>query len=303
MKRIVTLFFLLSTLVLNAQICPNYFNRNNGNGQPGRCGSPACSGAAKTGDIDLDFGTCPSPLPTLVLISPTLSGFCFDPGNIEVTTPCQVHYCFRGQNLPSSGNMSVQFNQSGNTYSCIYPVTGGSGTLPITLINFNATTNNRQTNFNWEAANTSKLAAFAIEASKDGSAFYREALVNASASNDRSKYSYSITAKENTTFYRLKTIEKDGGFAYSEIIKIKGNNQKEIVLNPNSSNTALQLSTNGADLTNARYQFINTAGQVEQQGTITNNSIAITQLKTGVHYINITSHSGQLLYQSNFIKH
>ncbi len=303
MKRIVTLFFLFSTLILNAQVCPNYFNRNNGNGQPGRCGSPGCSGSAKTGDIDLDFGTCPSPLPTLVLISPTLSGFCFDPGNIEVTTPCQVHYCFRGQNLPSSGNMSVQFNQSGNTYSCIYPVTGGSGILPITLINFAAITSNRNTIFNWEAANTSKLSSFAIEASKDGAAFYSEALVNASAGNERSKYTYSIAAKENTTFYRLKTIEKDGEFAYSEIIKIKGNNQKEILLNPNNSNTALQITTYGTDLTNARYQFINTAGQVEQQGTITNNSIAITQLKTGVHYINITNRTGQLLYQSNFIKH
>jgi hypothetical protein len=303
MKRIVTLFFLLGNLVVSAQTCPNYFHRNNGNGQPSRCGSPDCSVSAKTGDIDLDFGTCPSPLPTLVLLSPTLSGFCFDPGNIEVTTPCQVHYCFRGQNLPSSGNMSVQFNQSGTTYSCIYPINGGSGTLPITLINFAATTNNRTTIFNWEAANTSKLNSFAIEASKDGSNFYNEALVTASAGNERSKYTYSITAKENTTFYRLKTLEKDGGFAYSEIIKVKGVNQKEILINANSSNTALLVTTGGTNLTNARYQFINTAGQVEQQGAINNNSIAITQLKTGVHYISITSNTGQLLYQSNFIKH
>lgn len=107
-------------------------------------------------------------------------------------------------------------------------------TLPVTLINFKATKNNKAIELFWTVENELSFAAYDIERSVNGRNFYKIATITCTNVSGIKTYKWldnSPLMSEN--FYRLKMIDIDHTFTYSSILKIHMNVEKNILIYPN----------------------------------------------------------------------
>jgi uncharacterized lipoprotein YddW (UPF0748 family) len=141
------------------------------------------------------------------------------------------------------------------------------GALPLNLISFNAEKNgNKNVLLTWQTANEINTHSFGVERALNNNEFKNILSVNA---NDGSvSYNYKTVdynLLENGTYvYRLKMVDKDGRFTFSDIKKITINNVTVDIAaypNPIKSGGNLQLTwpaTNGKIL----YRILNTEGRI-----------------------------------------
>ena len=226
MKFLVLAGFLLFALSSHSQTCYSISNRTNGNGNAATCGTPSCSGNAKTGHIDINFGAaCPGTIPTLVLQSVTSgslpSPFCFDPGSC--LSPGVVRYCFRGSNLPSSGFMTVRLTQGATNWSCTYDVNGGSGTvLPVQLSLFKAKLVQGHVQLQWRTEQELNNDHFEIERSSNGRTYTSIGTLPGHGTIATAvDYSFmDNTPEKGISLYRLKQVDINGHSTYSDICRV-----------------------------------------------------------------------------------
>ncbi len=129
----------------------------------------------------------------------------------------------------ASGNVTFYYtgnaaNGSGSGNDYIY---AGSTviTLPIDLKEFKASTDNNNVVLKWQTASEINSNYFDVERSDDGQFFFSISKVIASG-NSSLPVSYSFIDKkvsnnESQTFYRLKLVDKDGSFKYSNHLSVK----------------------------------------------------------------------------------
>jgi len=129
-----------------------------------------------------------------------------------------------------------------------YDITGGtSGTTtsyarlvatptPVKLSNFNATAKNTTALLSWTVENQDASSSlFEIERSTNGTDFSQVGAVNATT-NSIASYSYTDNAfnLSGTVYYRLKMIDKDGRFTYSDVKSVQfANANFAVTLYPN----------------------------------------------------------------------
>lgn len=248
--------FFCATLFLSfhytiAQTCYTISNRTNGNGMPGTCGAPNCSGNAKTGHIDVDFGaSCPGVIPTLELVSVSQGSmpnpFCFDPGNC--TSPGTVRYCFRGSNLPNTGFMVLRFTLGGSAWSCNYDVNGGVGqVLPVLFSKFVVRSVQDGKLLQWRTEMEINNRMFVIERSNDLQNYIAIATINGQG-NSSMPTDYEYLDREplpGANYYRIKQVDFDGKFSYTVIRRsdnlISGFRLNSIFPNPAHEQVTLEI--------------------------------------------------------------
>ncbi|HTO16082.1 MAG TPA: T9SS type A sorting domain-containing protein [Edaphocola sp.] len=104
----------------------------------------------------------------------------------------------------------------------IYSIALKGGALSVSLVNFTATKQNSQSLLSWNTASENNNKGFGIERSIDGKKWSTLGFVNTKAvdGNSSSKLSYNYTGikpENGTNFYRLKQVDFDGKFEYSEV--------------------------------------------------------------------------------------
>jgi hypothetical protein len=111
--------------------------------------------------------------------------------------------------------------------------------LPVRLVNFSGHYRNKQAILNWETENEQDFSHFEIERSSNGNNYVAIVAKNATA-NGNAKQSYQYiddlaSAPGNTFTYRLKMVDTDGKFKYSQLIMIRKEAEsiKGITINPN----------------------------------------------------------------------
>ncbi|MEO8110285.1 MAG: alpha-amylase family glycosyl hydrolase [Ginsengibacter sp.] len=106
--------------------------------------------------------------------------------------------------------------------------------LPVTLINFDGKNNGSKNLLSWKVANETGLNYYELQRSEDGQNFSPIATINATGN---SNYSYADILNSTSSpvlYYRLKSVDKDGDFKLSVILKIKTNaGEKFAEVNPN----------------------------------------------------------------------
>lgn len=98
--------------------------------------------------------------------------------------------------------------------------------VPVKLVSFKATLNTERNwvNISWSTINEINNNYFVVEKSDDGIHF--KALDTVKANNLQGLNNYSILDKEpyaKTTYYRLKQVDVDGSFTYSQIVAVQLN--------------------------------------------------------------------------------
>lgn len=291
-----------------AQTCFTISGRTNGNGNSNTCGA-SCSGNAKTGHIDISFGaSCPGVIPALELITVSTgappSPFCFDAGNcISAGT---VRYCFRGNNLPSAGFMTLRFTQNSAVWSCSYSVNGGSGTiLPVQLSMFDARLQANRVHLKWETTQEINSDYFNIERSTDNRTFTVIGNVKAQG-NSYSTVNYEFIDPapfKGINFYRLKEADIDNKTNYSAIRRIDFRNPgiqiQQLYPNPVSDNVTLRLQNEKA--TSLTIVVVNSYGQVvtrEYKHLLAGAQkieVELANLASGIYELVLTTGSGVVL--------
>lgn len=230
-------------------------------------------------------------------------------GNSFISTGCiDVH---------GSGTYDQTFSCTGGvpsavlipgTGTCINGTTCGNrilicpscGPMPVTLSNFSAIRNNNDVVLSWQTQTEINSSHFDILRSYDNSNFVVIGTVNNISANSSTVHNYSFVdntnASSNVTFYKLKIVDIDGRFIYSDIKVVRKSNsgKPEFVVYPNpaaiNSNVTI-LGINGL----TRIQFLDNSGRIIKTTSLTSSgTVELSGLKMGTYFMVLTDDkSGQ----------
>jgi hypothetical protein len=160
--------------------------------------------------------------------------------------------------------------------------------LPLTLLNFSAILQRNADKIlvYWSTANEVNTAHFIIEQSSNSKDFVVVAEVVAKGIGSNS-YFYSIN-KNNVVYLRLKMVDKNGQFTYSNVIKLAMSNEPLVIsIYPNPAKDVLNIAVYSIKLNNTVAKIINAKGQIIKTFILKQGSqtIDITGLQSGVYYL------------------
>ena len=172
--------------------------------------------------------------------------------------------------------------------------------VPLTLISFSALLNNCEPVLKWVTESEINTDRFEIErSSANASVFTMIGSLSATGSGaTKSNYSFSdnnIVTSTEKIFYRLKMIDKDGKFKYSEILPINVNCKiTSVSVYPNPvKNGKLYVSVTGLK-NNTQATLLSVAGQYILQTKVNNgtNFINVSTLANGIYILNMVEEKG-----------
>jgi Secretion system C-terminal sorting domain len=185
--------------------------------------------------------------------------------------------------------------------------TTGANTLPVVLVGFTAILNSdRSVALTWNTEMEVNSSHFDIERSADGTVWNSIGMV-AAAGNSSTETTYSYTDASplpGTNYYRLKMVDLDNNYGYTNITVIRMTGVNNISFFPNPARDFVNISlgeTAGSDVT---IRLINQSGQVLQEkrvqggnGTIV--SLPLLQYAAGLYILSVSQNDGSR--QSNKI--
>ena len=173
------------------------------------------------------------------------------------------------------------------------------GVLPVTLTNFSAQIINKKTLIKWNVENEINFSDYEIEQSSNGVDFVKLAVVKPS---NQSAYSYEY---ENTNhqkqYFRLKLIDNNGKFSYSNIVVINANSTSAITVYPNPAKDFITVNTNEIH-PNSYFIISNVDGKGMNKISAKNSATTISTVKfsNGLYYIKLIENN-QTISTNQFI--
>lgn len=174
-----------------------------------------------------------------------------------------------------------------------------TGPLPITLTNFTATPQQNYIRLNWQTSQEKNSSRFEIERKIDDINFSKIETVDASK-NTTSLQTYSFIDKDiaginGNIYYRLKMVDNDGSFEYSETkaVKLDFISPLEVKIYPNPAVNTLTIELIKEQSGSINYVISNSIGAVELKGKYEHSNVKshqgfdISSLTTGIYFIKI----------------
>ena len=134
------------------------------------------------------------------------------------------------------GTQTGTFTSNGTTYE----PQGLVNPLPVALLHFTATAQNKSVSLRWATASESNNSHFEIERSADGYTYERiGSHRGAGDSNDYREYQFIDSrlpvTRDHVIYYRLKQIDFDGQYEHSDIVavQVKPFASQELTIYPN----------------------------------------------------------------------
>ncbi len=164
-----------------------------------------------------------------------------------------------------------------------------NSTLPLRLLSF---TGSKQTNYNqlqWKTADETNTKEFVLERSTDGRSFSSFATV-AARGNGNGVYSYTDNAQlSGKVYYRLKMVDSDGRFTYSNIIVLSNQNNTTVTVYPNPVTDKATLQVGDNKLINTFAKLTDMSGRLVSTILIKNNFeiIEMGKLPSGIYMLQL----------------
>jgi len=189
----------------------------------------------------------------------------------------------------------------------LYRLVWTSGSLPITISEFNVVKNNCTANLNWKTASEINSDRFEVEVSTGANPVYSKvSTVLASGTSSTTKsYEFSYPMQAGTVYYfRLKMIDKNGSFTYSDIRSAscsKGGGG--IVIGPNP--TTDYFTVRGMQDGKNKVQVYSANGQLVKEQDISQNQgdVNISHLAPGMYTVKVTNLISETTVVSKLIKY
>jgi hypothetical protein len=225
--------------------------------------------------------------------------------NLHGCRPSTGHFgTLSNYGIVNSGNVSVVSGSTTVSTDAVSITSTGVQTLictalPLNLLSFNATLQNKSVMLQWKTAQEVNTSYFSIEKSQNGKTFSGFKQVPA-AGNTPGISTYSATDDQplaGTSWYRLKMVDKDGQFAYSDAVEINNLLQRTISINPNPVASVLNLNVASLAAGNATIQISDINGKLLFQKSISVSSgsnvipLAVDRLVKGMYVLKFVQDS------------
>ena len=194
--------------------------------------------------------------------------------------------------LSSFGDIQIQ---SADLLECPSPF---ANPLPVELAEFTATTNQKQVSLYWRTATESDNAGFEVERSTDGETF-RPIHFETGAGTTPESQQYRFTDRDvtegNQYYYRLKQVDYDGSFAYSNIesARLEGTGlQVSVAPNPMKERVTVELPL--TDASPVQMELFASDGrpvyrrELAAEAGLLRHVVATEGLAQGVYFLKVT---------------
>ncbi len=206
---------------------------------------------------------------------------------------------------------------SGNTYVDIHTFTNTGGevrgqitmsTLPVKLTYFNGYKDRNQIALLWESAQEIDVKNYEVEQQNpETGEWVKKATIAATGGSTARKYRFDdipALGKKDYLLYRLKTVDEDGQFVYSPIIRINYSRSKAgltIMPNPVINNKLRFTITGMASEQKAEISIIDLGGRTILKtvaSTLLNNNIDISTLSKGMYKLLVKMNNDTVLQET-----
>lgn len=228
-------------------------------------------------------------------------------GNFDVTAQAASIYFpsngtwydyLNGTTISVTGNSYTFSNLSPGEYH-VYTKT--AVVLPVTIVSFAGKNETNGNVLTWQAANELHVDHYELEKSNDGQNFSFVADIKASGEKNYSYIDADINNSSPVEYYRLKSVDTNGNFTYSTIVKIKTNTNTWLVqVSPNPVSNKIYLKIQSTVEANATVIIRDIAGRKLYKENILisagDNAYAINKtadFSNGTYFISIFSASGK----------
>lgn len=165
--------------------------------------------------------------------------------------------------------------------------------LPVTFSGFYARKVSDGVSLTWNVATEINLSGYEVQRSTDGMAFSKIGFVSAT---NASSYNFTDSKALDAAYYRIKSIDLDGKYAYSTVIAIKGQ-QSGVVMKafpmPVQNQLTIQHTTAG---NNSKIEVITADGRLMKSISVAagmqQTNVDMSSAKAGiyvVHFVNDSS--------------
>lgn len=118
--------------------------------------------------------------------------------------------------------------------------------LPVKIVSFTALPNAKKVIIQWKVTDQINIDYYIVETSTDGRAFKTIATSQAITSISAQFDAVHLDPINGLNYYRIKTVEKDGSFSYTEIKRVLFGKNSDVQIYPNPLSTGiLQISVTG----------------------------------------------------------
>lgn len=209
------------------------------------------------------------------------------------------------------GVLNFVFVQSvGSAYvyhGCVVPALF---TLPVTLAQFNGYLQNNAVVLKWATSAEENSSHFEIERSVNGAPFQRIGTVNAKVyASISADYGYiDNNPQPVSNVYRLKVVDKDGGFFYSTLVNIKLEKASYIKVKTTFVSTDIAIEFNNVPRGDYLVEMIGMDGKLLQQArlnistdyTVKTINTIYTRAK-GIYIIKVQKQGSTEIYQQKIL--
>jgi hypothetical protein len=196
----------------------------------------------------------------------------------------------------------------------IHSTNGIPTVLPIELTYFTSTCENNKIRIEWQTASENNNHHYEIERSENATNYETILSIPSQKGNTNQLQNYIVYDNEPNDimlYYRLKQVDSDGSFSYSNIININCHNSIEkntiVSVYPNPTeeilNIAINTTENGRALINVYDMYSSLVKQKEITITKGNHNfdIAINDLPVGIYVVEIINNDS-MVFKNKIIK-
>jgi hypothetical protein len=188
----------------------------------------------------------------------------------------------------TSDNASVIIDNLSINAPYTYP-TGcptANSSLPVKFAGFSAKKTVSGVSLTWNVGSEENVNGYEVQKSSDGKNFTKIGFV---AASNASSYSYTDVKPGDVVYYRIKSVDNDGKYAYSTVVSVKGQ-QSTVVLRafpvPTQNQLTIQHSTAS---NNSKIEIVAADGRMVKSVSIASGAqqtnIDISTAKPGIYVI------------------
>lgn len=273
----------------------------------------------------------------------TVSGYGTTPASVQGTCPApgirlalyQTNSCPAGQAFPAptacrtfnadgalatinglnaNANYLIYVDGLDNTKANFTLAISGAAVLPLSLISFSGIINNdNQAVLNWKTTLEMNTKEFIVEKSFDGITFSYLATVAAKGSNNNDTNLYDLIDKSpypGNNYYRLKIVDNDNSFNYSNIVLLKTDKQAFAVTKmfPNPVHSTYNIEIIADKAKNINIELFDVIGKkvlsqsLNLQAGINEKQITLFALAAGAYVVQLRDETGNVIKKAKIVK-
>jgi hypothetical protein len=179
--------------------------------------------------------------------------------------------------------------------------------IPVRWISFTGKRTNSGNQLTWKAEEDANTDSYELEYSPNGIRYNTVKSVVAQSklqnSNGLTATYTEADAEKNDAYYRLKQFDRNGRFTYSEVVFIRGGQNKQLLLYPNPVTDQLRLGIPGVlgnEQAIVQIYHVNGIKLLEQRVATNTVTINTSKFSPGQYIVRVTA-AGDI-YQQVFTK-